>query len=137
MTDAHELLEENGLFVVTTPNIWNSASKIQFLTRGFFPGFPCLAGKIQRGTHMHITPWSFAHLYLYLTLAGFRDIQLHEEELSKAKHFWEIPLAMPQKLYAKGKLRRAANEEELSFWEICGSPRSIYSRHLIVTARKK
>ena len=137
MTDARELLTDKGLFVITTPNIWNPASKLQFFTRGFFPGFACLAGKIERGTHMHITPWNFSQLYFYLTLAGFTDIELHEEELSKPKHIWEIPLAIPQKIYAKGKLKNAANEEERAFWEICGSDRSVYSRHLIVTAKKK
>ena len=137
LADARDLLTSNGLLVVTTPNIWNPASKLQFFTRGFFPGFPCLAGKIERGSHMHITPWNFSQLYLYLTLAGFTDTQLHEEELSKPKHFWEIPLAIPQKIYAKGKLKKATSDEEKYFWEICSSDRSIYSRHLIVTARKK
>ena len=135
LEDAKRLLKDGGLLVITTPNTWNPASKLQFFTRGFFPGFPCLTGKIKRGTHMHITPWSYPHLYLYLKLAGFSDIQLHEEPMSKAKHLWEIPLGVPQRMYAKSKLKKAGTDEEREFWKVAGSGPSVYSRHLIVTAR--
>ena len=31
-------------------------------------------GKVRRGSHMHILPWSFPQLHLFLTLAGFARI---------------------------------------------------------------
>jgi SAM-dependent methyltransferase len=132
---AHQHLEKDGLLVITTPNIWYPAARLQYLIRGFFPSFPCLAGKIIRGSHMHIMPWSFPQLYLYLKLAGFTDIALHEEPLSKAKHFWEKIVVWPQILYCRNRLKRTSNQEEADFWRTAVTGASLFGRHLIVTAR--
>lgn len=129
-------LPDGGHFLVTTPNVWYPASKLQYLLRGFFPSFPSLAGKIRKGSHMHISPWSFAQLYLYLRLAGFEDVRLHAEPLSKAKHGWERLLGKPQQWYCQRKRRKAQSEEERDFWRQAGSKGSVYGRHLIVTARR-
>ena len=45
-------LEEGGFIVITTPNVWYPASRLQFLVRGFFPSFPALTGRTRRGEHM-------------------------------------------------------------------------------------
>lgn len=129
-------LQAGGMLVVTTPNVWYPASKVQYFLRGFFPSFPCLAGKIVPGSHMHIMPWSFPQLYLYLKLAGFTDIRLHQEPMSKPKHLWERILGMPQRIYCRGKIRKATDPEVRSFWENAASEGSIFGRHLIVTAVK-
>ena len=130
-------LNQNGLFIVTTPNTWYPASKLQFLTRGFFPSFPCIVGRIEPGSHMHIIPWSYPQLYLYLKLAGFGEIELHQEPLSQAKHYWEEILALPQRIYCGRKMKRAADPEERLFWKEAGSAKSTCGRHLIVTAKLK
>lgn len=135
LESARQRLEKDGLLVITTPNIWYPAARLQYLIRGFFPSFPCLAGKIIRGTHMHIMPWSFPQLYLYLKLAGFTDIRLHEEPLSKAKHFWEKIIAWPQIIYCYRRLRRKPTQEETDFWRAALAGGSLFGRHLIVTAR--
>src|SRR5690349_13221122 len=49
-------LAPGGTVVVTTPNTWHPAARLKYFVSGFFPGFPSLAGKIARGTHMHIMP---------------------------------------------------------------------------------
>ncbi len=130
-------LVEGGLIVITTPNTWYPAARLKFLLRGFFPSFPCLVGKIERGTHMHIMPWSFPHLFLYLKLAGYTDIRLHEVQEKKPRHFYERLLSFPQKIYCHNKMKKATTEEERRFWETAGSAQSIYGRHLVVTARKQ
>jgi len=124
-----------GLLIVTTPNIWYPAARLQYAMRGFFPSFPCLVGKIKLGSHMHIMPWSFPQLYLYLKLAGYENIQIHEEELSKPKHFWERFVALPQKLYCARRLKKSTSEEEKDFWRSASTDYSIFGRHIIVTAR--
>lgn len=131
---AKKLLKPNGLFVVTTPNTWYPDSKLQFFLRGFFPSFPCIVGRIERGSHMHITPWSFPHLYLYLKLSSFADIDLHDEPLSRHKHLYELFLGLPQKLYCLSKGKKSKSDEERRFWKIASSKGSVYGRHLIVTA---
>ena len=136
LDSALDLLKPGGLLVITTPSVWYPEAKLQYWLRGFFPGFPCLVGRIERGTHMHIMPWSWPHLYLYLTLSGFTDIQLVEEPLSKPRHFWEPILALPQKLYCRSKIGKTSNQEDRRFWEIAGSTGSLCGRHLIVTGRK-
>jgi SAM-dependent methyltransferase len=129
-------LGAGGLLVVTTPNVWYPQARLQYLMRGFFPSFPALAGRIAAGTHMHITPWSWPQLHLYLTLAGFVDLELIPQPLSRPKHLHERVLAIPAQLYCRGRLRNAASPEERKFWRTAGSEASLLGRHLIVAARK-
>lgn len=135
LRSAHAHLAPGGTLLVTTPNTWYPQARIQYLLRGFFPGFPCLVGKIRKGSHMHIMPWSFPQLYLFLRLAGFDAIRLHAEPLSRAKHLHERLFGLPQSLYCRRKARRARSDEERDFWEQAGSRASVYGRHLIVSAR--
>ncbi len=133
-TSAREHLSVNGLLIVTTPNVWYPQARLQYMLRGFFPSFPCLVGKIKQGTHMHIMPWSFAQLYLYLSLSGFKDINLHELNEPKPKRMYERVFGLPHRLYCLSKARRAGTEIERVFWRQAGSRQSIYGRRLVVSA---
>ncbi|HLL27777.1 MAG TPA: glycosyltransferase [Xanthobacteraceae bacterium] len=135
LKSAKQHLNASGTFVVSTPNTWYPASRLQYFTRGFFPGFPSLAGKIKPGSHMHIMPWSFPHLYLHLRLAGFEGVELHPC-LEGRTHIFEYLLALPMKAYCKRKARKAATPEEKHYWETCASPGSLYARRLVVSAKK-
>lgn len=132
---AREHLTENGLIVITTPNIWYPEAKLQFLWRGFFPSFPCLIGKIQHGSHKHIMSYSFPQLYLYLKLCEFHKIQLHSIDTKKPKRTYEKVIGLPQYMYCSSKQKKATSEEEELFWRSAGSKQSIYGRHLIVSAK--
>jgi len=130
-------LVDEGVLIITTPNTWFPGAKVQYFLRGFFPGFSCLVGKIARGTHMHITPWSFAHLYLFLKMSGFSEIRLHDVPEAKPKHFYEWFVGMPQWVYYKLKERSSSTREEKLFWSDAGSRQSIYGRRLVVSAKNK
>jgi len=132
--NASQHLVEGGTIIITTPNTWYPAARLKFFIRGFFPSFPCIVGKIKRGTHMHIMPWSFPHLYLYLKLAGYSNIQLHDVQEKKPSHLFERLLSLPQRIYCRSKMKKAATNQEKQFWKIAGSPQSIYGRHLVVSA---
>lgn len=131
---AHSHLEPKGRLLVSTPNTWYPAAKLQYLLRGFFPSFPCLVGNMKPGTHMHIMPWSFPQLYLYLRLSGFTTIKLHAVPEAKPKRFYERILGLPQFLYCQRKMRKSATDEEYQFWKQAGSQQSILGRRLVVTA---
>lgn len=129
-------LKSGGILLITTPNTWHPAARLQYLARGFFPGFPPLAGRIARGTHMHIMPWSFGQLYLYLSLAGFSEIALHELDEPKPRRAWERLFGPLARAYCNSRLRKSADEEERRFWKQAASPQSIYGRRLVVSAIK-
>lgn len=136
LRDCHRAMAEGGLLIVTTPNVWYPQARLQYLLRGFFPSFPPLAGKVVPGTHMHIMPWSFPQLYVYLRLAGFSGLQIIREPLSQAKHLHERLLGIPARLYCRSRLRKAKSEDERAFWEIAATSESLLGRHLIVAANK-
>ena len=133
----NKALSNNGMLVVTTPNIWYPQARLQYLIRGFFPSFPSIVDtQIKFGSHMHITPWCYPQLYLYFKLAGFSPPVLIEEPLSKPKHIHERLLGIPSKLYIQSKIKKSKSDEERTFWETAGSEGSRLGRHLFVFAHK-
>jgi hypothetical protein len=85
---------------------------------------------------MHITPWSFPQLFLYLKLAGYENIELHNTTDKKPQHFFEHIFGFPQKLYCKNKLKKSKSIEEKEFWKMSGSIQSIFGRRLVVSANR-
>jgi SAM-dependent methyltransferase len=129
-------LNKNGILIITTPNTWHPASRIQYLMRGFFPGFLCLVGKIKSGSHMHIQPWTFPQLYLYLKKNNFVDIKLHNVEEKKPKRFYEFFFSIPQLIYCYSKYKGSKDIEVREFFMQAASKQSIFGRALVVTAKK-
>jgi SAM-dependent methyltransferase len=136
LRSSYNHLKPNGTILISTPNTWYPQAKIQYLLRGFFPSFPCLLGKVNPGEHMHILPWSLPQLYLFLELAGFRNIRVHYEPLSEARHFYEKIIALPQYFYCLNKLKKSVVAENKIYWQALLSKSSLFGRHLIVTAEK-
>ena len=137
LKDCNKHLKKNGILIITTPNVWYPASKLKYLTRGFFPSFPSLAGRIERGTHMHIMPWSFPQLYLFLSLSGFDQIKIIDSGERKPNHFFEKIIGFPQKFYCKQKFKSSQTQEEKNYWSQVGSSQSLYGRGLVVIGFKK
>ena len=136
LKSALDHLNPNGFLLITTPNTWHPAARVRFLMRGFFPGFSPIAGKIKEGDHVHLMPWSYPQLNLYLKLAGFRNISMPAYHENCPKHFWEKMVALPQLFYARHKQSKAPDEESRSFWKSAQMPISLYARQLIVIAEK-
>jgi hypothetical protein len=83
---------------------------------------------------MHIMPWSFPQLFLFLHLNGFEAITLHDIDEKKPKRMFERLFGIPQALYCRHKLNKSLTEEERTFWSFAGSEQSIYGRRLVVSA---
>lgn len=130
-------LKDEGLLIITTPNVWYPQSRLQYFFRGFFPSFPSLAGKVKSGTHMHITPWTYPQLYIYLKMSGFNCPKLIPEQRSRAKHFHEVLMSLPAKLYCMNRLKKARDEEERKYWRQAGAQESLVGRHLIAATTKQ
>lgn len=135
LKSARNHLNPGGTIVVTTPNTWHPAARLTYFLRGFFPGFPSLAGHIKLGTHMHIMPWSWPQLYLHLALAGFTDIELHPCLEDERTHLHEKLLALPMKSYCRRRAREATSDEERKYWKTAAEPGSLYARRLVMSAR--
>lgn len=137
LREFHKRLPAGGLLIVSTPNVWYPQARLQYLLSGFPPSFPCLTGQIVPGTPMHITPWSWPQLYLYLKLAGFPRLELVREPMSRAKHLHEHLLAIPARIYCRSRARKAKMDGEKEFWRTAASDASLLGRHLIVAPRKQ
>jgi SAM-dependent methyltransferase len=136
LNGAYEHLNAGGCLIVTTPNVWYPGARLQYFHRGFFPGFPPLVGKIERGTHMHIMPWTWPQLYLHLALAGFSSIELHPCLEDRRTRFIERIFVVPMRAYCRGKAKAAASEEERRFWQTAQTDGALLARRLVVSARK-
>jgi len=132
---AKKSLNKKGVLIISTPNTLHPASKLQFLIRGCFPGFPYLVGMIKPGSHMHITPMTFPQLYLYLKKNNFKEIKLHDVEEKKPKRLYEYFFGIPQFFYFKYKAIKSKDPEVKDFFIQAGSKQSIYGRRLVVSAK--
>ncbi len=83
---------------------------------------------------MHIMPWSFPQMFLYLKLAGFSSIRVHAVAEARPKHIYEWLVGWPQYLYCLGKRLRADSSEQRHFWHQTGSIQSLFGRRLVVSA---
>jgi SAM-dependent methyltransferase len=129
-----DCLRAGGSLIVTTPNTWHMSSRVQYLLRGFHPGFRPMIGK-QRGEYITYVPWTFSQLHLFLTHYGFVDVTLHDVDEPKPKYFAERLLGALARLHTQRQRKLAANAEELAYWEQLSSPQSLYGRWLVVSAR--
>ncbi|MGV2863337.1 class I SAM-dependent methyltransferase [Achromobacter sp. AGC39] len=132
----YQALRPGGTLIVTTPNTWYLRSRWQFLMRGFHSGFRPMVGR-QRGVdYIAYFPFSFPQLHLLLTHYGYTDITLHEVNEPKPKRMIERLLAVPSRLYYRGRVKGAENEDVRRFWKQAGSDQSVYGRWLVVSARR-
>jgi ubiquinone/menaquinone biosynthesis C-methylase UbiE len=88
--ESYRILKQNGLFIMTTPNILNMNSRIRFLFSGFYNLFGPIPfiHEDKRSTHGHIMPLSYIYLYNLLFKEGFREIGYRVDKKQKSSSFW-------------------------------------------------
>jgi SAM-dependent methyltransferase len=129
-------LKPGGRVIVSTPNTGYPDARLRQLVRGLDYSFPRLPEGLVPGQPLHISPWTYPYLYIYLTLAGFRRPLLIPEPLNRAKHAYEWVVGLPALWHARWRLKRARSPEEREFWQVASSVGSVFGRHLLVAAEK-
>ena len=88
--ESYRVLKQNGLCIMTTPNILNMKSRIRFLFSGFYNLFGPIpfSHENRRSTHGHIMPLSYIYLYTLLFKEGFREVSYMIDRRQKSSSFW-------------------------------------------------
>lgn len=130
-----QAVRPGGRIIITTPNTWNLASRLQYFLRGYHSGFrPCVG--LKRGDYIPYFPFSFPQLHLFLDSAGLQDIQLHEVNEPKPRRMRERLLALPAKMYLSGRRRRAADAYERDYWTQAARDQALHGRWLVMSGKK-
>ena len=95
LRDAYRVMKDNGVIILTTPNVLNVNSRVRYLFSGFanlFGPLPVRNDKLY-STGGHITPIPYFYLAHALTDAGFDQIELSIDKVQKTSVFWLLLLA--------------------------------------------
>jgi SAM-dependent methyltransferase len=87
------VLKPGGKIMVTTPNVLNIKSRLQYLLRGRFPGFPHLCRDVQPDEHLHINPVTLPSLQFAARCSGLRIERIHPSALRR-KDWVYLPAAL-------------------------------------------
>ena len=87
--ELYRITKPGGRVIVTTPNILNINSRINFLHSGFWLLFEPLPLRCGDCVSLagHITPVSFYYLAATMCRAGFQDVRLHFDRTEKSGLF--------------------------------------------------
>jgi hypothetical protein len=100
--EIHRILDTDGVFVLTTPNILNLKSRVRFLVFGFYNLFGPLHFK-ESELHSaggHINPISLYYVIHSLVDAGFKEFEITIDKRQGTSWFWMILLYLPIQLFS-------------------------------------
>ena len=64
---------------------------------------------------MHTMPLSYSSIYVFLKLAGFENIKIHDVDEKKPKHLFEKFFGWPQKKYCRENQLAPVQKKKKSF----------------------
>ena len=101
-SELFRILEPGGKLLISTPNIANLSSRLQFFLRGKYAGCTLIAKTVEDFSSTreyerflcgeHVSPLSYAQLFFVLTKAGFR-IFAQKGLAIKGRHYLLTPVA--------------------------------------------
>lgn len=93
--EVNRVLKPRGLFVLTTPNVLNTFSRVRYLVSGFANLFGPLPVKNDKlySTGGHITPIPYFYLAHSLLDADFDGVRLTIDKVQKTSVLWLVLLA--------------------------------------------
>ncbi len=95
LREAYRVTADDGVIVVTTPNVLNVKSRVRYLVSGFANLFgPLPMSNLDRScAGAHISPIPYFYLAHALREAGFENVELRIDKAQKTSVLWLLLLA--------------------------------------------
>ena len=124
------ILEPDGCFIFTTPNILSLKSRVRFLLTGCHYSFDPLTPFVKDVVHQHISPFTLNRYAWMLSQHGFRVDHVTTDKMQTSSRFLSfltpcVKLAVRSR-FGKSSWARAQN-----------SPVALYGRKLVIVARPR
>jgi SAM-dependent methyltransferase len=144
LREMRRILKEDGILVLTTPNVLNVNSRIRYLVSGFANLFGPLPVKHDEvySCGGHINPVPFFYIAHALADADFADIQLDIDKVQRSSVlrfviFWPVIMfGWIRFLIRENKKYRTISKANSAFVNMHFSPKILFGRTVIVSARK-
>jgi 2-polyprenyl-3-methyl-5-hydroxy-6-metoxy-1,4-benzoquinol methylase len=135
------ILKDDGVLILSTPNILNIKSRLRFLIEGAFeyfrePPLDQIINPNEKIFNLHIFPYRFHELEYLLAETGFKIENIYTSTCENYELSFLLPLIKLQ-LYLKQ--RRSLKKKGIDYSrinKILLSKELLYGRHLILKARK-
>jgi SAM-dependent methyltransferase len=135
------ILKNQGIFIISTPNILNIKSRLRFLLEGAFEYFresplDQVVNPKEKIFNLHIFPYRFHELEYLLACSGFKIENIYTSICENYELSFLLPFIKLQ-LYLKQ--RRSLKKKGIDYSrinKILLSKELLYGRHLILKARK-
>lgn len=98
--ETYRVLKDDGVFILTTPNILNLKSRVRFMVTGFYNLFGPLHFNESElhSTGGHINPIGLYFLVHALKDAGFMELEITVDKNQGTSKFWALFFYLPIKL---------------------------------------
>ena len=138
------VIKTDGVLLLSTPNILNLKSRFRFLFEGTYdyfrePPLELSNSSKHRFFDIHIFAYKYPELEYILLDAGFRVEGVFSSVLEPQARLLSLVFLPAMKLHAHFKCQRAKKKKDMDYsriFKILFSPELLYSRHLIIKARK-
>ncbi len=130
-------LKKGGIFILSIPNPNYVGARVNHLIQGFPRSYSWFKQNEVLESHMPWLSLDVFQLWLLLGLNGFKDMQVHEVDEEKPRHFWEHFIDFFVKGFAKRRLKKAPSESVRQLWSIAMQDQVVYGRQLVVSALVK
>ena len=142
LAEVRRVLKSDGVFVVSTPNIFNLQSRLRYLLTGMYGLYELpTVDRLQAGRLCgHIMPLSLVYLHYGLRRAGFTSARLHLDRAKRSSYFLSwllLPFLWLGRKWQIGHSRkydRSVYEENLELVRLMNSRAALISRSILLEA---
>ncbi|WP_278804387.1 class I SAM-dependent methyltransferase [Helicobacter pullorum] len=126
------ILENQGILILTTPNISNLTSRIQYFFHGTYPLFNYLPIKDEflKGCNQHINPLSLIYLAFILKYNGFK-LEVTTDKFKKGSIFCYYLLKPLFYFLKKSMQKKLQKNENVIYWDNLDIIPLMYSKEIL------